>query len=158
MHCPPNRCLFWICYLRIFPEYQIGGNVPVALQVWFIHATSCVDNNMQRSGIYSHNLQWQHDGCLWQCYASLNCNLWRHCCWITDADMNGRCLMSLIESGGVLDWLSVPSWLHYVFLWSGRSWKQVEVIPPLPCPPSFLPPREPSASLLIVEYFTKQGN
>lgn len=60
----PNRCLSWICYLRIFQEYQIGGKVPVALQDLFINATSCVDNNMQRSGIESRDLQCQHDGCL----------------------------------------------------------------------------------------------
>lgn len=138
MHCPPNRCLSWICYLRIFLEYQIRGNVPVALQVWFIHATSCVDNNMQRGGIYSHHLQWQHNGCLRQCSTSLNCNP-RRCWWLTDADMNDRCLTALIESGGVLDWFSAPSWLHHVFLWSGRSWKRVEVVVIRPPPPFVLP-------------------
>lgn len=38
MHCPPTRCLSWISYLRILPEYQIRGNHRSWAQFWFIPA------------------------------------------------------------------------------------------------------------------------
>lgn len=148
MHCPPNRCLSWICYLRIFPEYQIRGKVPVALRVWFIHATSCGDNNMQRSGIYSHNLQWQHDGCLWWC-ASLNCNPWRCCWWITEDDMIDGCLASLIESGGVLDWFFAPCW---VLLLKWEVMEMLGITPHLHLHPlSFLFSSTPRAKCFFID-------
>lgn len=73
--------------------------------------------------------------------------------------MNDRCLTFLIESGGVLGWFSSLSWFlplkREVIDTSGGGG---DTPPPPFCPPSFLPLPEPSASLSIVEYFTKQGN